>query len=456
MTGFPDADFTAVREYLRDQAGLEFDAARRAGLAAVVADRLRSSGAPSVPAYLASLAGESGAHERQRLLDAVTVQETHFFRNPPQMEVLRRRVLPELLRRAAGRDRPLTIWSAGCSTGEEPYTLAMLLLELAPGAGGRASARVVGTDVSAEALRAADRATYTGRSVDAMPTLVRDRWMERRPGGSLGVRDDVRRLVDLRLHNLVSDPAPFGPGEVDLVVCRNVTIYFGRDTTRLLMGRFHDVLAEGGYLLLGHSETLWQVSDAFTLVPVGDAFVYRRTHQTRRRSAPRLARKRRGTAQAPTPVAAPAPLPSDTDAALAALAAGDYPSAARHAQAALEADALLPTAYVALGQARTALGQDAGAVDPLRKAVYLDPAAGHAHFLLAGALARLGQHQAAAVSYRAAAQTLAKASPSAVAGLLDGRDVGELTALCEQLAEQSERVATAGSDIVASTPGGAS
>ena len=191
MTGFDDADFTAVRDYLRDQAGLEFDAARRAGLAAVIAERLRSTGAPSVPAYLASLAGEAGAHERQRLLDAVTVQETHFFRNPPQMEVLRRRVLPELLRRAAGRNRPLTIWSAGCSTGEEAYTLAMLLLELAPGAGGRAPARVVGTDVSAEALRQAERATYTGRSIDAMPALVRDRWMEKRPGGSLGVRDEA-------------------------------------------------------------------------------------------------------------------------------------------------------------------------------------------------------------------------------------------------------------------------
>ena len=486
MTGFDDADFTAVRDYLRDQAGLEFDAARRAGLAAVVADRLRSTGAPSVPVYLTSLAGDRGAHERQRLLDAVTVQETHFFRNPPQMEVLRRRVLPELLRRAAGRNRPLTIWSAGCSTGEEPYTLAMLLLELAPGVSGRAPARVVGTDVSAEALRVAARATYTGRSVDAMPTLVRDRWMEERPGGSLGVRDEVRRLVDLRLHNLVSDPAPFAPGEVDLVVCRNVTIYFGRDTTRLLMGRFHDVLAEGGYLLLGHSETLWQVSDAFTLVPVGDAFVYRRTHQTRRRSAPRLTRKRRAGGQPATPAtpatpAAPAAAPmrvlaqipraparprpaaggepSAVDAALAALAAGDYPAAARHAQAALEADALLPTAYVALGQARTALGQDAGAVDPLRKAVYLDPTAGRAHFLLAGALARLGQHQAAGVSYRAAGQALAKAPPSAVADLLDGRDVGELAALCQVLAEQSERIASAGApvpDIVASTPGGAS
>jgi chemotaxis protein methyltransferase CheR len=245
------------------------------------------------------------------------------------------------------------------------------------------------------------------------------------------------------------------------------------------MGRFHDVLAEGGYLLLGHSETLWQVSDAFTLVPVADAFVYRRTHQTRRRSSPRLTRKRRGVAPAPAAVAplpparALAPIaravarpgaavvgePSAVDAAVAALAAGDYPAAARHAQAALEADALLPTAYVALGQARTALGQDAGAVDPLRKAVYLDPAAGHAHFLLAGALSRLGQHQAAAVSYRAAAQTLAKAPPSAVAGLLDGREIAELTALCRVLAEQAERVATAGTaapGIVASTRGGAS
>ena len=112
MTGFDDADFTAVRDYLRDQAGLEFDAARRAGLAAVVADRLRSTGAPSVPVYLASLAGDSGAHERQRLLDAVTVQETHFFRNPPQMEVLRSRsatTAASPARRAASNSSPA--WS---------------------------------------------------------------------------------------------------------------------------------------------------------------------------------------------------------------------------------------------------------------------------------------------------------------------------------------------------------
>ena len=449
MSVLDDADFATLRDYLRTEAGLEFDDSRRAGLTAVVADRLRTTGAGDLRTYLGALSGTAGEAERQRLLDCVTVRETHFFRNPPQMEALRRRVLPELLRRAAGRDRPLTIWSAGCSTGEEPYTLAMMLLELSPMAGSRAPTRVVGTDVSADALRAAARATYAGRTVETMPAVVRDRWLEPRPGGALGVRDEVRRLVDLRLHNLVTDPVPFARGEVDLVVCRNVTIYFARDTTRLLMGRFHDVLAEGGYLLLGHSETLWQVSDAFTLVPVGDAFVYRRSHEGRRRLPP-VPRRRRRPAPAP---AAVVPGPTLLDQARGQLAAGDYLAAARAAQDAVAADPLLPAAYVVLGQARCTLGQDAAAVDPLRKAVYLDPAAGDAHFLLAGALARLGQHGPAAVSYRAAARAVSRLPAAARTDLLGGRDVAELADLCRLLADESERLA---GQVVTSAPGGVS
>ena len=174
MKGLSDADFAVTREFLLATAGLVFDESRRAGLSAVLADRLRVTGAGSVPAYLEALEGDGGELERQRLLDGVTVQETHFFRNTPQMEALRRRVLPELLRRAAGRDRPLTIWSAGCSTGEEPYTLAMLLLELSPMLASQAKARIVATDVSAEALRAARRATYTGRTLESAPPMVSD------------------------------------------------------------------------------------------------------------------------------------------------------------------------------------------------------------------------------------------------------------------------------------------
>lgn len=444
---FSDTDFAAVRDYLAAEAGLAFDEARRAGLAAVVAERLRACDLPDVRAYVAWLSTTAGRAERQLLLDAVTVQETQFFRNQPQMQALRRRVLPELLRRAAGRQRPLTIWSAGCSTGEEPYSLAMMLLELAPMLGAASGVRIVGTDVSAEAVRAAGRATYTGRTLEPVPAMVRDRWMERRPGGAYAVKEQARRLVEVRLHNLVSDPAPFGRGEVDLVVCRNVTIYFGRETTRQLVGTFHDVLAEGGYLLLGHSETLWQVSSAFTLVPMDGAFVYRRTHDARggspsRRTAPsRRVRPRpplngRGPSRPPVEPEQPAP-PALLTTARERLEAGDYPAAAAAAQQALTADPLLTPAYVVLGQARSTLGQDDVAVPPLRKAVYLDPADGNAHFLLAGALSRLGQHAGAAVSYRAAARAVSAMPAERAAALLGGRDAGQLAALCERLADES-------------------
>ena len=466
-----DVDFRALRDYLLRTAGLVFDQSRRASLTSVVVERLAVTGAPGVASYLELVSSAAGAAERQRLLDGVTVQETHFFRNSPQMEALRRRVLPELLRRAAGRGRPLTVWSAGCSTGEEPYSLAMLLLELAPTVAARGGVRIVATDVSARALQVARRATYAGRTLDLAPAEAREAWFEQRAGGSLAVAEPARALVDLQLHNLVTDPPPFGPGEVDLVVCRNVTIYFDRATTRSLVDSFHGVLAEGGYLLLGHSETLWQVSDDFTLVPVGDAFVYRRSHDARR-AAPR--RRRPVTARRPALPAAPtaavrtvvpaptAPTPTPTSVPSGAellaearrrIDAGDYSGAAAAAEAAVAVDQLLAPAYVVLGRARTSTGQDADAVGPLRKAVYLAPSAGDAHFLLAGALARLGQHAGAAAAYRAAAGTLDRLDPATLQDLVGGRDLAELVDLCLRLAERSADLAQGGAAVSA---GGAS
>lgn len=424
MSLLNDDDFTAVRRYLLAAAGLAFDDRRREGLAAVIADRRNVTGAPDVPTYLALLAGhhDEAVHEAQDLIDAVTVQETQFFRNGPQMEALRRRVLPELLRRTAGRERPLTIWSAGCSTGEEAYTLAMIVLDLAPRRT-TAPVRIVATDVSAGALRAAGRAIYVGRSVEAVPPIVRGRWFEPAKGGALAVRDEVRALVELRRHNLVTEAPPFAPAEVDLIVCRNVTIYFERDTTARLIGTFHDVLAPEGYLVLGHAETLWQVSDAFSLVPIGDAFVYQPTREP--------------AVVAPRPKPKPRP-PSATVVLAEArrhLAAGDYRAAAGRAETAVRADPLLAPAYVVLGRARASLGQDQAAVAPLRKAVYLDPTAGDAHFLLGGSLSRLGRRSAAAASYRAAAATVSDLDESTRRELLDGRAVAELVQLCLQLAQ---------------------
>lgn len=449
-----DEDFVAVRKYLVGAAGLVFDESRRAGLSVVVAERLKATGAGSVTDYLRLVTGPQGTDERQRLIDLVTVQETYFFRNLPQIEALRHRVLPDLLRRTAGRVRPLTIWSAGCSSGEEAYTLAMLVQDLAPRSARRA-AHILATDVSTAALATAERATYSGRRLETVPEVERDRWFVPGEGRAMTVREDVRRMVELRQHNLVTDPSPFAAGEVDLIVCRNVTIYFSRPTTQAVIGSFHDVLTDGGYLLLGHSETLWQVSDAFTLLPVGEAFVYRRGGATRAgalagaatpgRPTVAPATRRRMWAAGPTrrtsaSSAAPRPASAQDNlaAAHAALARGDYRGAAELSQLTIAAGPLLAEAYVALGHARSTLGLDAEAVEPLRKAVYLDPAAGHAHFLLAGALSRLGQHGPAAVSYRAAALSLPTVPEPILRTFLGGRSVTELADVCERLSRAAD------------------
>jgi chemotaxis protein methyltransferase CheR len=277
-----DDEFALLRRILEKSAGLVHDASRRDSLAYAVAGRMEATGTTTVSGYLGMLAGSTGAAERQQLIDVVTIQETHFFRNPPQIRALRQFVLPELIRRSVALDRPLTIWSAGCSTGEEPYSVAMLIRELMPMAT-RDHVKILGTDVSANALAQAATGKYGRRAVQMAEPVDLARWFNV-DGDSYVVRDDVRSLVELRLHNLITAAPPFEPGEVDLLLCRNVTIYFNRDTTKALMDRFHTSLADGGYLFLGHSETLWQMSDAFTLVSLGDAFVYRRDDSTERRA----------------------------------------------------------------------------------------------------------------------------------------------------------------------------
>jgi chemotaxis protein methyltransferase CheR len=459
-----DAEYSIVTDALVRMAGLVFDVSRRSAISAILHERLDRTGHSSVGSYLAHVESTLGAVERQQLLDAVTIQETHFFRNLPQIEALRRDVLPDLLRRNRSTGRPLTIWSAGCSTGEEPYTLAMLLVQLFEETG-PFPVRIIGTDVSAAAVDVARTGVYSGRTIQLAEPGAVERWFDEHPDGSYSVAQPVRDLVEFRLQNLVTDEPPFDTGEVDLVVCRNVTIYFGRETTTELVGGFHRLLAMGGYLLLGHAETLWQISDAFSLLPVGEAFVYRKdaVPQSGRRpvpgvpSVPRPAttppprrimrdvlrvpslRPKRPAPDRPTPappsvMAVPSPL-EDLIKARDALNAGRYAEAASLAERATAAHPLLVEAYIVEGRALSNQGDDDGAIVALRKAVFLDPSAAHAHFLLATTLARVGDPGGASLSFASAAETLPGASAETLSELLDGRAVSDLVDLCRQLAD---------------------
>jgi chemotaxis protein methyltransferase CheR len=490
---FSDAEFEQLRALLGNAAGLVFDDSRRDALAFCVSERIRETNSVNTQNYLQLLAQPSAEAERQALLDEVTIPETHFFRNPPQIQALRRHVLPQLLKDAAERGRKLTVWSAGCSTGEEPYTIAMMIRELLPLTAGW-DVQIIATDISRRGLATAKAARYGERALvmtepdDASRFFIRDL---DGPGGYV-VRPEITELVEFRRHNLVTEPIPFAPGEVDLVLCRNVTIYFDRDTTRALVGRLHDSLRDGGYLFLGHAETLWQVSDAFKLVTLGDAFVYRRDDAAEKgeaerrtvlpdRRAPgrserwgierRHGRDRRndptpaprglvatigrvlttpigpGAARQtasktsvapapPPPIATEQPVPAEVTAVREALAAGEYAEAVRRAESMALAEPLAADAHYLRGLALTNMGRDAEALVDLRKAIYLDPGLGFAHFLLAGALARLGERVAAIRSYRAAADTLQRMPPDAAADELGGRKASELAELCTSLADR--------------------
>jgi chemotaxis protein methyltransferase CheR len=461
-----DTQFAALTTLLYRAAGLAFDETRRESLAYSVHERMRAAGCADVSSYLALVVGDGGADERQALLDEVTIPETHFFRNPPQIRALRKFVLPELLKQAAG-GRRLRIWSAGCSTGEEPYTIAMLVRELLPASSGW-DVKIIATDVSTRALASARRGCYQERSfVMTDPVDLQRFFVLDAEHGGYEVRPEVRDLVEFRHHNLVTEQPPAEAGELDLVLCRNVTIYFDRDTTKSLMQRLHKSLRDGGYLFLGHAETLWQVTDAFSLVSLGDAFVYRRPvpgaerravlpdRRTEDEPRPTRADRRRNVEdrRRPTtsrwrprlslPTAVPPPTPAadpvadPLDAVAAAVGAGRYEEAADLASDVTAADPLRARAHYLHGLALTNLGRDADALVVLRKAVYLAPDDGFSHFLLAGALQRVGEQIAAARSYRAAASTLGGRPLDAVAPELGGRSVAELAAVC---AEQARRI----------------
>ena len=214
-------------------------------------------------------------NEFKELMNLVTINETSFFRFPAQFDALRDKVIPEILETKSKVSRSFRVWSAGCSTGEEPYTIAMTLLDSGlEGLGYRCE--VFGTDVSTQALDRAHEAIYPPKSVTNLPQNVVQRWFEPVRGGHRPV-EKVRDVVDLSYHNLVKEPYPLVLlSNWDVIFCRNVTIYFRLESTRRIVDNFFESLNPGGYLFIGHSETLTSISDRFEPVEIGGVFLYRK------------------------------------------------------------------------------------------------------------------------------------------------------------------------------------
>lgn len=232
---------------------MQFQAERRAHFAATVAGRARACAAADLASYFRLVTSPAGAAEMMALCDELTINETTFFRNVPQLDLVAKVAIPEVVarKRAAGMLKRVDIWSAACSTGQEVYTLAILAYEalrFTPGW----SVSVFGTDLSPTVLDTARRSLYPKARLDNVPPGVLTRYFDDL-GSGIRVREELRRMVSFQQHNL-RDPLP--PGPFDIIFCRNVMIYFSREEQARLAWKFRERLAPGGFLFIGHSESL--------------------------------------------------------------------------------------------------------------------------------------------------------------------------------------------------------
>lgn len=210
------------------------------------------------------------AKEIEQLLDVVSTNETYFFRNERQFEALEKYCLPDLASKKT--DKTLKIWSAGCSTGEEPYTIAICVLECQHLFAGW-DIEIIATDIAPSVLDFARKGEYSGRRIEKVPPGILQKYFTRDAEYPevYTVKDRVRKMARFYYLNLFKNPYP---KNMDIIFCRNVMIYFDREHQKRLVAGFHNSLSKHGYLFIGHSETLHSISEDFMYVKLLDSPVY--------------------------------------------------------------------------------------------------------------------------------------------------------------------------------------
>lgn len=268
-----EEEFRLLRDLIHAHCGIWFRDDLRYLLERRLAPRLQIHGLPSYLDYHRFVRFDPrGLGELDEATDLLTTNETYFHREPMQLRAFTRQILPELARERA-RERSLRVLSAGCATGEEAYTIAILLR--ASGLFEGWELEVVGADISRRCLAVARAGAYGEHAFRSPEGKAMRRWFHLRSGKWV-VDEAVRRTVRFTAANLLDDRGLAGVGRVDVAFCRNVMIYFEVGARRRTLKRLHERLRPGGWLLLGHSESLLNVSADFELVHLDDDLVYRR------------------------------------------------------------------------------------------------------------------------------------------------------------------------------------
>lgn len=269
-----DADFLKFREFFYRKTGIHFEDNKRYFVDKRLIDRIEATGADNFRSYFIALRFEADGTELQQLVNAMTVNETYFFRELYQFDCLVNDMLAEVVRhkRPGGRIR---IWSIPSSTGEEPYSIAIYLLERWPLID-QYEVEILSSDIDTTVLSAAQRGVYSARSIGQLPKPYLDKYFRRLSDNEFEVSRDLVNAVDFSRVNLsdANDTRRFR--DIDVIFCRNLLIYFDDLSRRLAAEAMYDALSPGGFVCLGHSESMSRISSLYTVRRFPDAMVYQK------------------------------------------------------------------------------------------------------------------------------------------------------------------------------------
>ncbi|HKV23974.1 MAG TPA: protein-glutamate O-methyltransferase CheR [Candidatus Acidoferrum sp.] len=268
--GLSEHELSEIRMLIEERTGICFDESRARFFSTRVKEHLRTKGLERGTDLLRAMRKSNVEYEA--LLEGLLTQETSFFRYPSVYEAFEKRVLPEFHVKKFWKDpRTLRIWSAGCSTGEEPYSIAITIADTLSFSDSW-NVEILATDVGRHALKHAERGIYSGRSLGSVNPQQLATHFTQVPGGQQA-KPRLRKMVTFAQMNLAS---AVYVGRMDMIFCMNVLIYFSEERRRALVQRFYDTLEPGGYLFLGHSESISKMPVKFQAIVLNDCILYRK------------------------------------------------------------------------------------------------------------------------------------------------------------------------------------
>ena len=263
-----EVQFSKFRDYIYNASGIHFSSSNRTILESRLKERLRKSGIPGIDEYYKEITTNEG--EMKTLLDTVTTNLTRFFRNTAHFNAFEHYVIPELVKFKKSRgENTIKIWSAGCSTGEEPYSLSMVLKDILPP---DFKYDITASDLSLKCLMTAKEGFYSDQKVNGVSDKYLQKYFDKKLNGYL-VKDEIKKTVKFDYHNLKADSGQRG---LDIIFCRNVIIYFDEAAQTNVINKFYQSMNNHAYLFIGHSESLFGMDTKFEFLKTDFATMYRK------------------------------------------------------------------------------------------------------------------------------------------------------------------------------------